>query len=145
MFLVDTNVISEGRKGARADLTVVNFVMQSEQDIFLPVQVIGELQSGVEMLRQRGDLLQSSQLQKWLQTVLHRYSSRILTFDLECAKLWGNLRGSSDQNLIDKQIAAVALAYDLTVVTRNTSHFAGTGVRMLNPFLPDFEPGKPTN
>jgi hypothetical protein len=35
---------------------------------------------------------------------------------------------------IDKQIAAIALLHDLTVVTRNTSDFAETEVRLLNPF-----------
>lgn len=97
------------------------------------------------MLRERGDLSQSARLEEWVQSILDRYSPRILTFDLECAVLWGNLRGASDQNLVDKQVAAVALAYDLTVVTRNTSHFVGAGVRLLNPFLPNSELGKPAN
>ncbi len=38
------------------------------------------------------------------------------------------------ENPIDKQIAATALIYDLTVVTRNTDHFAPTGVPKVNPF-----------
>jgi predicted nucleic acid-binding protein len=65
---------------------------------------------------------------------------RILNFDLACAALWGRLMGPSDQNPIDKQIAAIALHYDLTVVTRNVTHFAGTGVRLLNPFEADAGP-----
>jgi predicted nucleic acid-binding protein len=51
--------------------------------------------------------------------------------------------GPSDQNPIDKQIAAIALHYDLTVVTRNTTHFQGTGVRLMNPFLADASPARP--
>ena len=39
------------------------------------------------------------------------------------------------QHAIDKQIAAIALIYDLVVVTRNASDFEGTGVRVLNPFV----------
>jgi predicted nucleic acid-binding protein len=38
--------------------------------------------------------------------------------------------------LIDKQIAAIAIQYGMTVATRNTIHFADTGVPLFNPFLP---------
>jgi predicted nucleic acid-binding protein len=44
------------------------------------------------------------------------------------------LRVPHAEHEIDKQIAAIALINDLTVVTRNTADFAGTGVRLLNPF-----------
>jgi hypothetical protein len=37
------------------------------------------------------------------------------------------------ENPLDKQIAATALINDLTLVTRNTGHFATTGVSLLNP------------
>lgn len=144
MYLLDTNVVSERRKGRRADQGVVEFIDKAEDPLFLPVQVIGELQYGIEVLRQRGDLPQAIQVESWVEEILEDYSLRILPFDLPCAKIWGILRGSSDQNQIDKQIAAIALVHDLTVVTRNTGHFAGTGVRLLNPFLAD-APGKPAS
>ena len=142
MFLVDTNVLSERRKGPRADPGVVDYIDLSDHEIFLPVQVIGELFSGVEWLRRRGDFPQASRLETWLNLVLQKYSSRILTFDLECAKTWGSLMGMNDQHIVDRQIAAIALTYDLTVVTRNTSHFADTGARTLNPFRADASPGR---
>lgn len=62
---------------------------------------------------------------------------RILSFDLQCAKIWGALMGVNDQHIVDRQIAAIALHYDLTIVTRNTAHFADMGVPVLNPFLAD--------
>jgi predicted nucleic acid-binding protein len=143
MFLVDTNVISELRKGPRADLGAVRLLRTTEQEIFLPVQVIGELRQGVESLKHRGDFPQAELLANWLVDVETVFARRTLVFDTPCAHLWGKLMGPSDQNPIDKQIAAIALHYDLTVVTRNTSHFAGTGVRLLNPFAADAVSGPP--
>ena len=144
MWLVDTNVISERRKGQRADQGVVEFVDRAEHEIFLPVQVVGELFSGVEWLRRRGDFPQAALLENWLRLILQRYSSRILAFDLECAKTWGSLMGVNDQHIVDRQIAAIALTYDLTVVTRNTGHFADTGARTFNPIRTDASPGRQT-
>lgn len=135
MFLVDTNVVSELRKGPRADAGVLEFVGNPGHEMFLPVQVIGELRSGVEALRRRGDLPQAKLLEEWFELILTEYSTRILSFDLQCAKIWGTLMGVNDQQIVDRQIASIALVYDLTVVTRNTTHFAGMGVRVLNPFL----------
>ena len=135
MYLIDTNVISEKRKGPRADLGVVAFwsrILVNED--FLPVQVLGELRRGVEMLKYRGDLPQAALLGSWLKTVQEEYADRILTFDAESAHLWGQITAAIYQNLIDKQIAAMALLYDLTIVSRNIDHFAGTGARVLNPF-----------
>jgi toxin FitB len=143
MFLVDTNVISENRKGSRANREAATFLREAENDLFLPVQVIGELLSGVEGLRKRGDQMQATSLDAWLRQIVEKFAPRILSFDLECARVWGRLRGGSDQNQIDKQIAAIALVYDLTLATRNVSHYAETGVRLLNPFLPTPPSGKP--
>jgi hypothetical protein len=143
MFLVDTNAISELRKGPKADPGVAPFLKSAEQQIFLPVQVIGELRQGVENLKHRGDLQQAERLQTWFDKVVDVFALRILAFDLECATVWGALMGPSDQNPIDKQIAAITLVYDLVVVTRNTDHFASTGTRLLNPFLADAPPIQP--
>jgi toxin FitB len=55
---------------------------------------------------------------------------------------WGTLDALSQQRgkplgNIDGLLAATALERDLTVVTRNTKHFAGTGVAILNPWEAD--------
>lgn len=137
MFLIDTNIISEERKGNRADPGVIAFIEKMEHQLFLPAQAVGELRRGIEALRQRGDFPQAARLEAWFWQILATYSKRILPFDTACAELWGRLMGLNDQNPIDRQIAAIALHYDLTVVTRNTAHFAGTGARLLNPFTAD--------
>jgi hypothetical protein len=137
MYLVDTNAISELRKGNKADPGVRAFLRAEENDLFLPAQAIGELSFGVESLKRRGDIVQAKRVQIWLDSVLDAFQERVLSFDRSCALIWGKLRSGDDQNQIDKQIAAIAIIYDLTVVTRNTSHFAGTGVRLFNPFFAD--------
>lgn len=144
MYLIDTNVFSERRKGRRADPGVVEFFHRAKNNIFVPMQVAGEIKGGIERLRQRGDHPQAQIIEKWFQFVLTELSDHFLAFDLESAKIWGVLIGANDQHRIDKQIAAIALLYDLTVVTRNTVHFSDTGVRVINPFSADSRP-RPVN
>ena len=135
MYLIDTNVISELRKGDKAQVGVVRFLRTTDPDsLFLPVQTLGELRKGVETIRRRKDLDQAYRLEQWLDLVVLSYGDRILDFDLDCAQIWGRLMAQRPQHAIDRQIAAIALLYDFTVVTRNTLDFADTGVRVLNPF-----------
>lgn len=135
MYLLDTNVISELRKGGRANPGVTAFFATlAPEDIYLSVVTIGEIRRGLENVRARGDREQAGRLETWLDRVVTDFSDRILDFDLECAQVWGKLMSPHPQHPIDKQIAAIALIYDLTVVTRNTDDFVSSGVRKLNPF-----------
>jgi len=137
MYLVDTNAVSEMRKGGRANPGVRGFFQQAvkeEADLYLSVVTVGELRRGVELIRHRGDLAQADALEGWLQTILEKFAPRILPIDHEVGQVWGRLRVPHPEHAIDKLIAATALIHDLTVVTRNVSDFAGTGVRLINPF-----------
>ncbi len=135
MYLLDTNVISELRKGGRANHGVTAFFATlAAEDIYLSVVTIGEIRRGLENLRARGHREQAGRLEAWLDKVVTDFSDRILEFDLDCAQVWGKLMSPHPQHPIDKQIAAIALIYDLTVVTRNTDDFVSSGVRSLNPF-----------
>jgi len=67
--------------------------------------------------------------------VLDAYGDRVLALDADAAQLWGRLRVPDPSKALDKQIAAIALLHDLTLVTRNTRDFTATGVRLLNPFV----------
>ncbi|MHB8847786.1 MAG: PIN domain-containing protein [Burkholderiales bacterium] len=136
MYLVDTNVISEARKGAKTNAGVKKFFRETEPDkLYLSVQTIGEIRRGLENIRYRGDLPQSRKLETWLDLLVSEYADRILTFDEECAQVWGRLMSPHPEHLIDKQIAAIALIHSLTVVTRNTEDFRGAGVEIKNPFV----------
>lgn len=137
MYLIDTNVISEARKGAAANPGVRRFFRDCATQgskIWLSVITVGELRRGVDLIRHRGDTAQAERLQNWLAGVLREHQHAILNFDLDAAQLWGRLRVPHPENSLDKQIAAIALLHELTVVTRNTADFAGTGVALLNPF-----------
>ncbi|RYY79063.1 MAG: hypothetical protein EOO69_07930 [Moraxellaceae bacterium] len=59
----------------------------------------------------------------------------ILDFDRKCAEVWGRPMAINLQHPIDNQIAATALVYDLTLVTRNVKDIEKTGVKFINPFL----------
>ena len=137
MYLVDTNVISEVRKKSKANSGVRAFFKQAieeETRVFISVVTIGELRRGVEVIRYRGDVRQANQLEKWLEALMIEYQDHILDITPDIAQLWGRLRVPHPENALDKQIAATALIYDLTVVTRNHKDFSKTGVRFLNPF-----------
>jgi len=136
VYLVDTNVISEARKGAKANPGVREFFRVADPaDLYISVQTIGEIRRGLENIRHRGDLPQARKLEKWLETVVGSYADRILGFDMECAQVWGRLMSPRHEHPVDKQIAAIALIHDLMVVTRNVDDFRGTGVRLQNPFV----------
>ncbi len=137
MYLVDTNVISEARKRSRANKGVRQFFKQAvdeESPMFLSVVTVGELRRGVELIRRRGDVRQANQLEKWLTALLADYRDNIFDINPDIAQLWGRLRVPHPENALDKLIAATALIYDLTIVTRNHKDFVKTGVKVLNPF-----------
>jgi hypothetical protein len=138
VYLVDTDVISEARKGVKVNPGVRQFFQDAERNsipLYLSAITIGELRQGVERVRHRGDEPQARLLQRWLSRITNTFEDAILSFDEEIAEIWGRLRVPNPENPLDKQIAATALINDLTVVTRNTAHYVPTGVRVLNPFL----------
>jgi len=138
VYLLDTDVISEARKGERANSGVRIFFDGAARDhvpLYFSAITIGELRRGVETIRFRGDHLQAEHLEQWLQRMTTDYAENILPFDEQMAEIWGRLRVPHPENPLDKQIAATALTYDLTVVTRNWSHYSQTGAKVLNPFI----------
>lgn len=137
MYLLDTNVVSEARKGPRADAGVITFLTlarQKNEALYLTALQIGELRQGVERLRRRGDAAQAKRLAEWMNKVVREFHDEILPFDAEAGQIWGALCAIDPSHVVDKQVAAIALLHDLTVVTRNTADFERTGVRLHNPF-----------
>ncbi len=137
MYLVDTDVISEARKGDQGNAGVRAFFSRATQEgaeLYLSAVTIGELRQGVERIRHRGDKLHAQRLEEWLLRVTSAYADRILPLDEETAHIWGRLRVPNPENPLDKQIAATALIHGLEVISRNVAHYAPTGVRVRDPF-----------
>ena len=137
MYLIDTNVISEARKRERANPGVLSFLRGAaarDEALYLSAITVGELRRGVELIRHRGDEPQARLLERWMGNVLRDYENQVLVFDADAAQVWGHLRVPHPEHELDKQIAAIALVHDLTVVTRNAKHFRASGVKVLDPF-----------
>jgi toxin FitB len=138
VYLIDTNVISEARKGDGANRGVVAFLKElgdSGDVVFLASVTIGELRCGVELIRRRGEADQAERLEAWLESVVEEFGERILAFDTDAAQVWGRLRVPNPEHALDKQIAAIALVNDLTLATRNVADFQGLRIRLRNPFV----------
>jgi len=140
VYLLDTDVLSESRKGEKANAGVRAFFRDAERanaELYVSVVTIGEIRRGLELIRRRGEAAHAQRLERWLQSVTESYAQTILPFDEDMAHAWGKLRVPHPENPLDKQIAATALMHDLAVVTRNVPHFESTGVKVLNPFATD--------
>ncbi|CAN5570464.1 hypothetical protein BH10ACT9_BH10ACT9_31770 [soil metagenome] len=85
--------------------------------------------------KERTDPIQGEHLRRWFDgRVLPVFSRRTLPVDLAAARVLAAYRVPEPAPFDDALIAAVALAADMTVVTRNTRHFEPLGVRCLNPW-----------
>lgn len=134
MFLIDTNVISELRKGRRCDRNVAAWFRSVRDDeVFLSALVVGEIRQGIERLRPRSPR-RAQEIEQWLQELLESFAQRILPIDERIAQRWGHLNAHQTFPVIDGFLAATADAYGLTLVTRNIADIERSGVRCLNPF-----------
>lgn len=133
-YLVDTNVLSELRKGERADPAVRRWMAERMADeIYLSVLVIGEVRRGVERIRRR-DEQQALVLEAWLRRVVSDHAERVLPVDAEVAETWGRMNSGDPLPVIDSLLAATAHVHGLTVATRNVADLARTGVSVVDPF-----------
>lgn len=134
MFLVDTNVVSEVRKPRPNPLVISWLRGVSDRDLFLSAVTIGELQAGVEKLRQTNQDA-AAEIEEWVDQVAAVWN--ILPMDAKTFRLWAVLMRDQPGTLIaDAMIAATAQLHRLTVVTRNVRDFDRLGVPALDPFSP---------
>jgi predicted nucleic acid-binding protein len=135
-WLVDTNVLSELRKGERANEGVgAWYAAAREDELFTSVLVLGEVRRGIESIRRR-DVPSALALEQWLLRLTTTFSERVLPIDAQVADRWGGLNVPDPIPTVDGLLAATALVHDHVLVTRNVHDVQGTGVQVLDPFAP---------
>jgi hypothetical protein len=132
-FLLDTNVVSEARKPNGDENVKAWFGSVKGTDLFLSVLVVGEIRRGIEGLRRR-DPAQAASYESWLSTLHQDYADRILLITSDIAEEWGRMSVPDPIPVVDGLMAATARLHKFTLVIRNTTDFARTGVPLLNPF-----------
>ena len=132
-LLVDTPVLLELRKGKRCHARVRAFFESNAEDLFLSVLSLGELRSGVERVRLR-DPKAARAWDRWMHQVTTDRSERVLPIDEVVVEEWGVLLSSGPCPTREGLLAATALAYDLTLLTRSNAALEKTGARVIDPF-----------
>ncbi len=135
-WLIDTDVLSQLRKGDRANQGIrAWFADAREEELFTSVLVIGELRRGIESIRRR-DAPSALALEQWLMRLTTSFSDRVLPIDVQVAERWGPLNVPDPIPTVDGLLAATALVHDLVLVTRNVHDMERTGARLLDPSSP---------
>ena len=135
-FLVDTNVVFELRKGARANPRVAAwFAGLAEEEVYLSVLTVGEIRNGIERIRRR-DRRAATALDRWLRTLVRDYEDRLLPVDRAVAEQWGRLNVPDPVPVVDGLLAATAAVHSLVLATRNVKDLERTQVALFDPFRP---------
>ncbi|HTN97009.1 MAG TPA: type II toxin-antitoxin system VapC family toxin [Nordella sp.] len=131
MYLLDTNVVSEARRGTPQAVTWLRSV--DPLKVHLSVITLGEIMRGIA-LKQRSDPRMAGHLAEWLRKIRDDHGDRILPITAEIAVEWGRIAAMRPRGDIDGLIAATAVTHDLIVVTRNISDFFDTGAAVIDPW-----------
>ena len=136
-FLLDTNCISEITRVQPEPRVLQWFNVADETLLHLSVLTLGEIRKGIAGLPQSA---RRSQLESWLEVDLQaRFSGRVLPVSAAIADRWGVLAAESKRkgrtlSVIDGLLAATALQFNFTIVSRNVNDFADTRVPVVNPW-----------
>jgi toxin FitB len=140
MYILDTNVISELRKGRKAHPNVKKWA-EALPSASLYISVISVLELEIAILlidrrdNDRRDKEQGAILRAWMDRhVLPTFSGRILSIDTAVAQRCATLHVPNPRSDRDALIAATALVNGLTVATRNVADFERAGVGVINPW-----------
>jgi|ERR1017187_755101 predicted nucleic acid-binding protein len=136
-FLLDTNCVSELVR-SRPEPRVLDWMEAADESLlYLSVLTLGEIRKGVAGLPQSR---RRTHLETWLELELQvRFSGRILPIDAAVADRWGLLAAEAKRrgiplSAIDGLLAATAIHYRLTIVSRNVTDFSNTQAQILNPW-----------
>jgi predicted nucleic acid-binding protein len=137
MIVLDTNVLSALMRD-RPDPAVVEWLdNQPTESIWTTSVTVFEIRTGIELLapsRRRKRLDET-----FAQLLSQDLEGRVQSFDLTAATAAGIIAANQQRagravEIRDVQIAAIAASRHATLATRNTRHFDGTGVDLVNPW-----------
>lgn len=131
MYLVDTNIISEARRGTTQAVSWLRAV--DPLSIHLSALTIGEIMRGIA-LNHRSDPKTAAHLTEWLRKLRHDHGHRILPVTDQIAVEWGRIAAIRRLGDIDGLIAATAIVHDLILVTRNVKDFEDIDASVINPW-----------
>ena len=135
-YLLDTNVVSELRKGPRADGRLMAwFQRRDRRELFLSAITLAELRRGIALIARR-DSVQGDHLRGWCDRLQRDFgrTGRLLPIRAAEAAAWGELMALRPLPVLDGFPAATAQYHSLTLVTRNEVHFGGLPLQVENPF-----------
>lgn len=133
-YLLDTNVLSELRKGKHCHPAVIAWAKRTASSRhYISVLSLGEIRKGIQILRRRSPR-QCPAFEKWLTQLQTDYAKDILPITDSVVDRWGRLMAEQTLPVIDGLIAATALTHHLTVATRNLADFKSSGAALVNPF-----------
>ena len=138
-FLLDTNIISERSKPG-PEARCMAWLEAHQEECALSAVSLAELRYGVERLPEGR---RKRILARNLDFLQQDYRDSLLSFDESAAAEWGRYLARLEQQFgagildqldyPDTQIAAIALAHGLTVVTNNERDFPA--LKTTNPYL----------
>ena len=136
MILLDTNVVSETMKPEFEPAVRRWLDDQAAETLFLSSVTVAELLFGIGVLpkgRRRDNLADA------LGAVLALFEARILPFDTEAARCYGDLAVAARAAgkgfpTPDGYIAAIAAAHGFAVASRDTSAFLAAGLSVIDPW-----------
>lgn len=131
MYLVDTDIVSEARRGTPEAVAWLRSV--DPLSVHLSVVTLGQVMRGIT-LKQKSDPKAAGQLGEWLRKLRHDHADRILPISDQIAVEWGRIAAQRPRGEADGLIAATAIVHDLIVVTRHVSEFDDTGASVINPW-----------
>jgi toxin FitB len=137
MYLLDTNVISELRRGKRGQSPAVRAWAQAQPlaRLYLSAVTVLELELGALLIGRR-DKAQAQVLRTWLDAVLADFDGRVLPFAATTALRCAPLHVPDPASFRDSMIAATALEHGFAVVTRNGGDLAASAVPVIDPWQP---------
>lgn len=133
-YLVDANVLCEATR-PEPQVRVLAWLTENDAELHISTLTLAEILRGIHLMsagrKQRS-------LEKWYEELRDSFSGKILPFDEAAAENWGSFYARNERSgrllsSFDSLLAATALAYKLTIATRNVVDFPAE-VPTVNPW-----------